>query len=260
MITKNSIIESGSNYSILLKKLNLVDFNAIYNLTTQFVNNQPKEAQEKLHKRMKDGLLPVGSEPEMSMSMLYYGKRNYEKLLKALVYIPDPFFDHVVEVIDYGCGQAIGVISYYDYLLLKNKALISSVKRITLIDHCESLLRRAALNSQTLFPDAEIHTILRKIDDLSIKDLIRDNATAKLHIFSDILDNESFSLELLAEVIKTRFFGFSSINQFVCVSPCPGPDHPKTKRLNVFQSLFNTEQSFSEDIEAGHGKRTGHIL
>jgi len=159
-----------------------------------------------------------------------------------------------VEIIDYGCGQGIGVIAYYDYLLQRyNIENIASVKRITLIDQSESLLKRASLNINILFPKAEIHTVFKKIDDLSVKDLIRDNATAKLHIFSDILDIDSFLLEPLAEIIKMRFFGFHSVNQFVCVSPYLGQEN-SVSRLDVFKSFFNADQNYSENVEEGKWK------
>lgn len=69
-----------------------------------------------------------------------------------------------MEIIDYGCGQGIGVIAYYDYLLQRyNIENIASVKRITLIDQSESLLKRASLNINILFPKAEIHTVFKKL-------------------------------------------------------------------------------------------------
>lgn len=237
------LIENWTNYSMRLKKTSNPDFFKIRNLSSEFVTKLPQEAQNELYNEMNRGSLPLGSEPEMSMYMFAYGKMHYEKLLKAFEHLPKTFFDNEIEIIDYGCGQAMGLIAYADYI--KQKGYNQKITNITLIEPSKLTIGRAILHANQIFPDVTVNAICKSLDDLQDNDIQTDANTSKLHIFSNIIDVELFSLNQLSDFIKLKFDG---TNQFVCVSPYFGSNNSRTNRLDEFMNLIASSKDYSENI------------
>ena len=105
------------------------------------------------------------SEPELNMYIHALGMMHEAKLQHAFEHLLDSFFDNEkIDIIDYGCGQAIGTICYADFL--REKEYSQKVRKITLIEPSELALKRAALHVSCFFPNAEIVTILKGFDDL----------------------------------------------------------------------------------------------
>ena len=136
---------------------------------------------------------------------------------QAFEYLPDEFIDKsVVDIIDYGCNQAIGTICYADYL--RNYEEKQIVRKIILIESSEIALKRAALHASCFFPQAEIITINKKLDDLDKDDLCLDINVPRLHILSNVLHfaNNCFNLENFAQLINSYTICES---QFICIEP-----------------------------------------
>jgi len=246
-MNKNITIENWTNYSMLLKKHSNVDFTFIGKLASDFIKNLSQEDQDELFDKIKRGVLLLDSEPEMSMYIYAYGKMHYTKLIRALDNLPSTFFDNEIEIIDYGCGQAMGVIACSDYLkkIQKNQ----NVKSITLIEPSKLTLNRAALHSTILFPNVQIITVNKQLDDLNRDDFSTNSNRIKLHIFSNILDIETFDLNGLAHFIDNHFEGY---NKFLCVSPYFGSMDNRTNRIDYFIDFFNdVSLDYSEDLVKG---------
>ena len=239
----NGLIENWTNYSMRLKKTSNPDFFKIRNLSSEFITKLPQEAQDELYNEMNRGSLPLGSEPEMSMYMFAYGKMHYEKLLRAFEHLPKTFFDNKIEIIDYGCGQAMGLIAYADYII--QKGYNQKITNITLIEPSKLTIGRAILHANQIFPDVTVNAICKSLDDLQDKDIQTDANTSKLHIFSNIIDVELFSLNQLSDFIKQKFDG---TNQFVCVSPYFGSNNSRTNRLDEFMNLIPSSKHYSENL------------
>ena len=239
----NSLIENWTNYSMRLRKTPNPDFSKIRNLSSEFITKLPQEAQDELFSQMNRGELPLGSEPEMSMYMFAYGKMHYEKLLRAFEQIPKTFFENEIEIIDYGCGQAMGLIAYADYI--KQRGYNQKISNITLIEPSKLTIGRAILHANQIFPNVTVNAICKSLDDLDDADIQTDANTQKLHLFSNIIDVELFSLDQLSEYIKLRFDGN---NQFICVSPFFGSTSSRANRLDEFMNLMATSGFYSENL------------
>jgi hypothetical protein len=82
-------------------------------------------------------------------------------------------------------------------------------------------------------------TINKDLDSLTSTDFIQDFRNVKIHLFSNILDIDLFSLTQLVALIKATFKGE---NYFVCASPYV--NHLKTSRLDGFVKSFSKNENF----------------
>ena len=137
------------------------------------------------------------------------------KLNVAFENIPSIFFDQpAINIIDYGCGQAIGTMCYAKFL--SQKGIAQKIKKVTLIEPSEISLRRAALQVSTLLPDAEIITVNKELEDLSDGDIVCEEDTPTLHIMLSVFEKYAFDIGNYYMVISDNLKGY---NQFVCVEP-----------------------------------------
>ncbi len=136
------------------------------------------------------------------------------QLHKAFENIPPVFFEQpVINIINYGSGQAIGTMCYVDFL--KHKDYTQKINKVTLIQPSENLLKLAALHVSKNYPDAEIITINKHLEDLDDEDIVCDEIIPTLHILYDL--DWGFDVGNFAQVISDNLKGY---NQFVCVGPC----------------------------------------
>ena len=102
------------------------------------------------------------------MFQLYYNK------------LSNIFFEDDIEILCYGCGQAIEIMVLADYLKENYKKNV--IKKITLIEPSIKSLERGALHSSLFFPNAEIININTYIQDLNSYEIARSDSNNKLHI------------------------------------------------------------------------------
>ena len=153
------------------------------------------------------------------------------QLHKAFENIPPIFFEQPeINIIDYGCGQAIGTMCYVDFL--KHNDYPQIINKVTLFDPSENNLKRAALHVSNICPDAEIITINKYLEDLDDEDIVCDENIPTLHILYD-LDWE-FDVGNFAQVISDNLKGY---NQFVCVGPCSN-DYIEDGLVDDFAEFF----------------------
>ncbi|MDD4527987.1 MAG: tetratricopeptide repeat protein [Candidatus Margulisbacteria bacterium] len=239
------MIEKGTSYAFLVEKLLNPTFDRIRDIANTFTKQLQADVITELHDMLNRGADLIENEPQMLMYLRSFGPMHQAKLMNAFDHLPDAFFKNTIEIIDYGCGQAIGEIVYADFLL--KKRLTQKVKCITLIEPSEYCLKRAALHVHKFFPDAEIRTVCKYIDDLTSDDIYTNENLEKLHVFSNILDIEAFDLYKLVNLIKEKC---DSFNQFVCVSPFP----LNTERLDQFAELMGGKMEYNQDFPKGSFK------
>lgn len=208
-------------------------FDKVRDLSTKFYRELPQALQNELFEALNRGVDILDSEPQMTAYLFAFGKMHQAKLEYAFGKLPKEFFEQPeIDIIDYGCGQALGTMCYADYL--RDKGYAQKIKTITLIEPSEICLKRAALHASVSFPDAEIKTVNKKFDDLTHDDIVCCEETPTLHIFSNVLDMLDFDLDKFSALIKD---GLNGYNQFVCVGPYFN-DCERDERMNVFASLF----------------------
>ncbi len=119
-----------------------------------------------------------------------------------------------VDLIDYGCGQGLATMCYHDFIL--NNSLHQQVRSIKLIEPSSVTLARAELLCACFFPNAVITSIQKPFDELLVTDIQVEENILTLHLFSNILDVESFNVKALSDILKVSYKGD---NEFVIVSP-----------------------------------------
>ena len=92
-------------------------------------------------------------------------------------------FDDDTTIIDYGCGQGLSFLN-----MVCRWKFDQELKSIVLIEPSTVALNRADAIAKLKFPDATIHTVNKKLEELDNNDLSFDENKVMIHIFSQILD------------------------------------------------------------------------
>lgn len=197
-----------------------------------------------------DGGTRVLSEvAECDRYIALYGGHHFYKLYAAL---SSTNFDYTdgksIEIIDWGCGQAIAACVLIDYLI--EQGIKPEIKSITLIEPSSiALWRGYDFVRQMLHPNLLNHSIIKivnkNIDDLEFSDFVTSDNNIKIHLFSNIIDVEAFDLSKLYNLIINCFQG---MNRIICTSPY---QNAKNYRIDDFHSMFceypGTRNSFHSD-------------
>lgn len=246
------IIESRSNYAFQLKGKNL-SFSEIRNTSTAFFTSLPEGVRNELYNNMCHGTVKLDCEPGLNAYMYAFGAMHNAKLRDAFSHLSTNFFnEREIDVIDYGCGQAMGCISYADYLRENNHT--QNVRRITLIEPSYIALARAALHSSLLFPNAEIVTINKGFDDLIASDIEVDSNIPTLHIFSNVLDmgstpnyNGVFNLGTFSNLVLEISKGY---NEYVITEPLFSDFH-RDEQTDIFTSSLGINVYYERKCNTG---------
>ena len=159
-----------------------------------------------------------------------------------------------INIIDWGCGQALATSLLIDYT--KERSLNIDISDIILIEPSSLALSRGMLHIDVLKKNKiDIKAVNKDIDSLEISDLIINNSNITLHLFSNILDVEFFRLD--REFLEKISSSFDELNYFVCVSP--NINDKRNGRLDMFyryfQNHFQTELISSRSSEINNYKR-----
>lgn len=239
------MIEDKSTYAYQLRHLANPSFDKIRNFAKDFIMKLPEQLKDELYEEIERGEKQLETEPELMYYLHAFGKMHRAKLNYAFEHLPETFFEiPEINIIDYGCGQAVATMCYA--VFLRKQGNKQKIRRVTLIEPSEAALKRAALHVSVFFPDAEIVTINKEFDDLETKDIVCDEDRPTLHLLSNVLDLECFSLITFKKLVKKRI---GPSNLFVCVGPYFG-DNDRGKRLDSFAKSMKGEEMFSEDLDA----------
>jgi hypothetical protein len=142
-----------------------------------------------------------------------------------------------LEVIDYACGQGIASMLFFDNLP-DAKNITSS---ITLIEPSKVALERSKHIMQCYIPNAKIKDINKTLDNISPTDFHLSSESVKIHLFSNILDMNEFSIsELFKKIILLKGKNF-----FIAVSS-DRASYGGRERLDEFYNLFKkNEKSYT---------------
>ena len=244
------LTEKGTNYAYTIERIKEITFKKIRSVAIDFTKRLPSELSTELYDSIQHGTCLLQSEPELNMYLHALGLMHEAKLQYAFEHLSEDFINYpIIDIIDYGCGQAIGTICYSDFL--KKNSLAQKVRKITLIEPSEIAIKRAALHASVFFPNAEIITINKGLDDLVEDDFCISTEIPTLHIFSNVLDlaHDCFNLKSFAYLLRECIF---YINQFVCIEPYFGHDNIDEypylffKYLNIENDEFEYCKTFSK--------------
>ena len=223
-----NLIEKDTRYSVELNSV-ANNFNAIRQIS---VSEHRQINDSDVFYSLQRGVSILNEEKQLFTYMYSFGNMHYQKLISAFEYLPNDFFKESINIIDWGCGQAMATMVYLEYL--QSKEIKQSINQIKLIEPSEIAIKRGALHIKKFNKNINIITINKDLDSISNKDLSQNILTSNLHLFSNIIDIDFFSLHQLLEKIERNYKG---VNYFVCVSPYI--TDTKTNRIDNFVSHFN---------------------
>ena len=112
------------------------------------------------------------------------------------------FSENSLEIIDYGCGQGGGSILFLDNFYHDSKA---DVIKIKLIEPSALALRRARGILECYSADIQVVAINKELDHVTYKELESDVNGTYIHLFSNILDVDSFDLsKLFSKILRIK--------------------------------------------------------
>ena len=241
-------IEKGTNYAYTVERMKELSFRSLRSVSVEFTKRLPVELSSELYTNIQHGVCQLQSEPELNMYIHALGLMHEAKLQYAFEHLSDDFINHqTIDIIDYGCGQAIGTICYADFV--RKKGSSQQVRRVVLIEPSEIALKRAALHVSCFFPQAEIVTCLKGFDDLKEDDLCVDEETPTLHMFSNVIDlaDDYFNLERFVGLINQCSIGD---NHYLCIEPHFDYEE-KDERLERFIDLLDADAYYSKTFAKG---------
>ncbi len=241
-------IEKGTNYAYTVERMKEINFRSLRSVSVEFTKRLPVELSSELYTNIQHGVCQLQSEPELNMYIHALGLMHEAKLQYAFEHLSDDFINHqTIDIIDYGCGQAIGTICYADFL--RKNGLSQQVRRVVLIEPSEIALKRAALHVSRFFPQAEIVTCLKGFDDLEEDDLCVDEEIPTLHILSNVIDlaDDYFNLERFVGLINQCSIGD---NHYLCIEPHFDYEE-KDGRLERFIDLLDADAYYCKAFSKG---------
>lgn len=218
-------------------------FEKVRNISCDFVKKLSSDLVDELFDQLRRGVELLDSEPLLQMYLYSYGQMHAEKLTYAFkqlsLYIKSA---KKINIVDYGCGQGLATMCYHDFI--KDYNLQQQVHSITLIEPSALALSRAELLCNCFFPEATITAVQKNFDELLENEIRIGVDCPTLHLFSNILDVESFDIMSLADKIRTSCRGD---NDFVIVSPMQNAR--RTGRLTEFTDILGANCYFRKYLD-----------
>ena len=229
------ITEANTNYVQLLTNCPK-SFNAIREIAISQL--QEIQNSDEIFHSLGRGVAILDQEEQLFSYLKSYGLMHKAKLLSAFSNFPfNEIKDKKIEIYDWSCGQGLASIVLLEYL--EEKGVVLEIDRVTLIEPSEIALKRASLHVKHFDSEVRIRTILKDMDSLNIADVNGIDERIKIHLFSNILDVEAYSMRHLIEIVKQGVKGY---NYMICVSPYISDI--KTARFDSFVNSFSTMPQF----------------
>lgn len=223
------LIEEGTDYASFIIGLK-------GNLTFNDIRKKAVNEVEYGSQLKNRGVEPLTTEQELYVYLKSFGNMHYAKMQDALKYLPYESMNlENIEIIDWGCGQGLATIVFLEEIAQRN-INIQNIS-VTLIEPSIIALKRASLNI-FCYGINNIRTVCKQLDNLTINDICTKDENTKIHLFSNILDVELFTLSNLEKLISDSQ---KKQNYFVCTSPYI--NDIKTQRILSLVEYFSQTSS-----------------
>ncbi len=233
--TEEFIIEKNTDYAQLLSNCQR-RFDSIRDIAVSKLTEI--QNSDEVFRSLGRGVAILEQEEQLFSYLKSYGSMHKAKLLSSFSSFPfNEIMGKHIEIYDWSCGQALATIVLLEYLGEKNIDL--NIDRVTLIEPSEIALKRASLHVKHFAPEVRMRTVLKDMDSLEATDVNSLDESVKIHLFSNILDVEAYSMRHLVEIIK---HGIKGNNYMICVSPYI--NDVKTARFDSFVNSFGAMSQF----------------
>ena len=236
-----------NEYINRIQSLQDPNFQGIRKISKEVLSHFSKSERDEFWQNLNQGVELLDSNELMCQYIFSYGNMHEAKIQKALSAIINPkeVFNTDVAIIDWGCGQGLATVCFFDFL--KNQKIPNTINKVILIEPSKAALERAKLHTKIyLKEESKIHLVNKYLDEVEKTDIQTDQSVT-VHFFSNILDVPQIDLKKLAQLVGENVRGE---HYFFCVSPLiEGRSH----RLDVFYDYFDLPTVFS-DFEQSENK------
>jgi hypothetical protein len=157
--------------------------------------------QEQLYKSLERGTAVLHSEKQVDKYMYAFGKKHEIKFKKMFEYVPPEIFQNPFNLVDWGCGLGLGLITLNDFC--KKKYRNQQIRHITLIDPSKVAIERAKIHVNILFPNTKLLVIEKRFENIEHKDFsFNHKRYPELHLFFNVLDMPNLDLMHLCGLVK----------------------------------------------------------
>lgn len=219
------------NYIEKVKNLQTPTFQQIRNVANSELLHLTNEEKDELWRKLNRGVDLLNSNELMCQYLWSFGNMHEARIHEVCKYLPKNVFNNKIEIIDWGCGQALGTICFLDYL--KRENVNYEIERVILIEPSSKALERAKLHVQLLLgEEIEIVAIQKYLDDVNETDIQPKESLPRIHFFSNILDIPQIDLKRLSSIIDNSVI---QTNHILAV----GPLNYGNLRIDAFYNYFN---------------------
>lgn len=206
---------------------------------------------------LDNGIKILETDEECERYVALYAGHHFYKLRAAFASTNFPYLEgRSIEIIDWGCGQAIATCILLDYLI--ENRISPDIKKITLVEPSRIATAKGCnlvfqMFQNNIAVESIIKVVNKNIDGLLFEDFETNYDNIKIHLFSNIIDVKVFNINWLYELIIRRFQGR---NRIICSSP--KNSFQRTGRLDSFHKLFldsysldhffQSDQEINEDV------------
>ena len=246
------IIIEKSEYSEKLHAIKEPNFNKIKQISFDYIKSIGDPVE--LHTKLNQGVTIIDDEQLLYKYMVSYAAMHKAKLYDSFEVVLDKLNYKKINIIDWGCGQALATSLLTEYI--KEQNLQIDIEDMIFIEPSKLALNRGMLHIDLLQQkNYKINAINKDIDCLDQSDIEFKNDNTVVHLFSNILDVEFFKLDI--QFLEKISKNIQSDNYFICVSP--NINAKRNGRLDIFYKYFdenfNTELITARDTSIGQHKR-----
>lgn len=217
-----------------LYRIDKPSFEKIINLA---VSRLPENLRRTPWVGLNHGVDLLDTEDKLNQYLCAYGMMHKEKIITALSSINNPLeeFSNGITIIDWGCGQGLATVCFFDYL--SSLGISPSIRKVILVEPSRIAIERAQLHTHLYLADnSKIQCINKYINDVTGQDIEHTPTTLTLHFFSNILDIDSVNLVTLANLVSHNLTGRNILF-------CVGPANLNSNRIEEFAGYFNITQN-----------------
>ena len=216
-----------------------LSFSSIRRIAQDYILSLSEQERNDLYDSLKRGVELLDSDAQMKCYLYSFGKMHQAKIYRALSCIsPSTYTSDGFDIVDWGCGQGLATICFFDYLREHN--IENKVQKITLIEPSSAALERATIHVRAYVNDnIPISCIDQYLNDVTQGEIAGDSPVT-IHFFSNILDIDSIDLKSLAEKVGSNVNGQ---HLFFCISPM----NSGNRRIDRFYEYFNAPATFMDE-------------
>lgn len=190
-----------------------------------------KDETTQIFSTLDRGTAILQEKEQLYVYFLSFGKKHQLKLQYAYEKIRQNIDNKNIDIIDYGCGQAMATICLYDFI--KDNSLNIKINNIILIEPSKIALSRGMLHVNIFDKYPYIKAICKGLNEITQNDVEFESQNTTLHLFSNVLDIETI---LFDNNFFSTFKNLKGEHIFVCTSPNFGT--LRNLRIDMFFNFF----------------------